>query len=345
VLLGYFIVSLILVILLSVVLARPLQKLRRDSREIASGNYSKHLTVSSKIHEIHELSHDLETMRSNLVGVNAQLQKEIIEREAAETMKRDLETRLRHSQRLESIGTLAGGIAHEINNILLPLHLYTDLALEDLPDMSPVRTNLERVLKLANRAKGLSQQILTFSRRTGDTEQVAQDIAPIVEEALTMVRALVPATIDIRVDIRHNQGRVLCGATQIQQLVVNLCSNAFRSVSRSGGHIQINLISCDVDEEFAGKHPNLHVGKYLRFEVIDTGEGIDSATLERIFEPFFTTQEVGKGTGLGLSVVHGIVVDHGGEIIVSSEPGKGSAFAVYLPQAQTEEIDLDKKQL
>lgn len=334
ILLTYFIVSLVLVLLLGMVLARPLQELRRDSSEIASGNYSKQLAVSSNIHEIRELTRDLETMRSNLVGSNALLRKEIVEREAAEKMQRGLETRLRHSQRIESIGTLAGGIAHEINNILLPLLLYTDLALEDLPDVSPVRAKLKRVLKLGNRAKGLSQQILTFSRQAGDTDRKVQLMEPVVEEALAMVRALIPATVDIRVDIKKGQGRVLCDETQIVQLVVNLCNNAFHAVSRNGGYIEVNLNGCDVDEVLACKHTNLRVGKYLRLEITDTGEGIDSATLERIFDPFFTTREVGKGTGLGLSVVHGIVVDHDAELVVSSKLGLGSTFCVYFPQAE-----------
>jgi len=329
----YLLVSLVLVILLSTVVARPLQRLRRDSRKIASGDYTRQLSVDSNIQEIRELTHDLEAMRSTLVGVNARLQKEIVERETAEAEQRSLEAHLRHSQRLQSIGTLAGGIAHEFNNVLLPLLLYADLSLEDLPDDSPARSNLERLMKLANRAKGLSQQILTFGRQSGDTQRVALNIAPVVEEAMSMVRALIPASIEIRTDIAPDTGTILCDATEIQQLVVNLCSNAYRALSKGGGYILVTVTKCQVTRKFAEKYPRLREGQYVRLEVTDSGEGMDSATIERIFEPFFTTREVGQGTGLGLSVVHGIVVKHDGEIIVTSEPNRGTTFDVYFPLA------------
>lgn len=329
----YFFVSLFLVALLSMLIAKPIRRLRQESRAIASGGYSRKLLVHSKIQEIVELTHDLETMRSNLVGVNLQLQEEIAEREAAEAKQQSLEARLRHAQRLESIGTLAGGIAHEFNNVLLPLLLYTELAMEDLPADGRTRENLEKVIKLGHRAKGLSQQILTFGRRSGDTDKVAIDIAPVVEEALSLVRALIPATVEIRTDIKHNLGTLLCDAQEIQQLVVNLCSNAFRSLSVGGGDVSVTVDAQTVTEEFAAKYPRLRAGKYVCLAVTDTGVGMDSATLERIFDPFFTTRTVGEGTGLGLSVVHGIVLKHDGEIVVWSKPGQGSAFRVYLPLA------------
>jgi signal transduction histidine kinase len=333
ILLLYFFVSLFLVALLSALLAKPLQRLRRDSREIASGGYTRNLPVTSRIHEIAELTRDLETMRSNLVGANERLIEEIEEREAAEAKQESLEARLRHAQRLESIGTLAGGIAHEFNNVLLPLLLYTELAIEDLPEDSTARDELDKVLKLGNRAKNLSQQILTFGRQAGDAEKVALDIAPVVEEALSLVRALIPATIEIRTDIKHNLGTLLCDATQIQQLVVNLCSNAYRSLSVGGGYINVSVDEQDVSTEFAEMHARLRVGKYVCLAVSDTGVGMDAATLDRIFEPFFTTREVGAGSGLGLSVVHGIVLKHDGEIVVWSKPGEGSIFRVFLPLA------------
>jgi signal transduction histidine kinase len=331
ILLVYLVISLILVLLLGTVLARPIRRLQQVSREIALGDYSRKLDDKSNLYEIRELAHDLEIMRSNLVGVNAQLQEEIHEREAAEARQRLLEARLRHSQRLESIGTLAGGIAHEFNNVLAPIMLYTDLALEDVPEKSVARQKLERVMALLQRAKGLSQQILMFGSKTSDAGRVAVDIAPVVEEGLSLVRALVPATVDIQTDIKHDLGLVLCDAAQIQQLVVNLCSNAFRSLSRVGGHIQIDVDGVEVNAEFADEHAGLREGKYVVLSVSDTGKGMDGATMERIFEPFFTTQEVGQGTGLGLSVVHGIVIEHDGDIIVSSKLGKGSTFSVYLP--------------
>jgi len=331
ILLAYLVISLILVLLLGTLLVRPLRRLQRVSRKIASGDYSRKLDDKSNLYEIGELAHDLDSMRSNLVGVNAQLQEEIHEREVAQAKQKSLEARLRHSQRLEAIGTLAGGIAHEFNNVLAPIMLYTDLALEDVPEKNAARQKLERVMSLLQRAKGLSQQILLFGSKTGEAGQVAVDIAPVVEEGLSLVRALVPATVEIRANIKHDLGLVLCDAAQIQQLVINLCSNAFRSLSRIGGHIQVDVDGVELNDDFTDKHPRLLAGNYAELSVSDTGKGMDDATMERIFEPFFTTQEVGKGTGLGLSVVHGIVLEHDADIIVSSKLGKGSTFRVYFP--------------
>jgi signal transduction histidine kinase len=330
----YLLVTIMLVVLLSTVLTKPLRRLRRDSHKIASGDYTRKMSTDSDILEINELSRDLEHMRSTLVGINAKLAAEIVSREAAESERRKVETHLRHMHRLQSIGTLAGGVAHEFNNVLLPLLLYTDLALEDLPDDSPVRPHIERVMRLANRAKGLSEQILTFGRRSEDGLKDVSDIGPIVDEAISMVRALIPASIDIQSDISRPVGPLICDSNEIQQLVVNLCSNAYRAVVKGGGRITIGVAKCSVDVEFAVLHPRLDTGDYVRLRVTDTGEGMDAATVERIFDPFFTTREVGEGTGLGLSVVHGIVERHGGEIIVRSVLDVGTNVDIYFPESQ-----------
>jgi signal transduction histidine kinase len=329
----YLLVTVVLVILLSTLVSRPLRRLRRDSRQVASGDYSRQMSVKSEIFEISELTRDLEHMRSTLVGINDRLEGEIASREVAEAERRKAEIYLRHTHRLQSIGTLAGGVAHEFNNVLLPMLLYTDLALEDLPADSPVRPNLERVMKLANRAKGLSEQILTFGRPAGDALEATPDIAPVIDEAMSMVRALMPANIEIQLDIERPVGPLLCNPNEIQQLVVNLCSNAYQSLLSGRNVIKVVLENSRVTAEFAGKHPKLQEGAYIRLRVSDTGEGMDSATIERIFDPFFTTREVGKGTGLGLSVVHGIVVKHDGEIVVASEVGVGTTIDVYFPQS------------
>jgi signal transduction histidine kinase len=329
--LAYLILSVVFVVLLSSRVTKPLQRLRRDSRQIASGDYTRHMSAESKIFEIQELTNDVEHMRSTLVGINARLEEEKVRSELAESERRKAEIHLRHMHRLQSIGTLAGGVAHEFNNVLLPMLLYTDLALEDLPDDSPVRSNLERVLKLANRAKGLSDQILSFGRPSGEAMEDIPDVAPIIDEAMSMVRALIPANIDIALETQQAVGPIVGNSNQIQQLVVNLCSNAYQSLPNSGGNIKILLEICSVSEEFAKQHPRLAEGNYARLCVADTGMGMDSATLERIFDPFFTTREVGKGTGLGLSVVHGIVTKHDGDIVVSSEVDVGTTVDVYFP--------------
>lgn len=340
--LAYLLVTIVLVVILSTVLSKPLRRLRHDSRQIASGDYTRQMSTDSNIFEINELSHDLENMRSTLVGINARLAAEIVSREAAESERRKVETHLRHMHRLQSIGTLAGGVAHEFNNVLLPMLLYTDLALEDLPEDSPVRPHIERVMRLANRAKGLSEQILTFGRRSEDRLKSVADIAPIVDEAMSMVRALIPASIDIRTDIKRPAGPMSCDANEVQQLIVNLCSNAYRAVVKGGGRITVGVAPCSVKSELASQHPRLEEGKYIRLRVADTGEGMDAATVARIFDPFFTTREVGDGTGLGLSVVHGIVERHGGDIVVDSELGVGTTIDVYFPQ--TAEVDIQDAQ-
>ncbi len=342
----YFFTTMLLAALFSAALARPLKRLRRDSRAVADGDYFRNLTVISKISEIHDLGSDLETMRSSIVGVNAQLKQEIADREAAEEEQRQLQAKLRHAQRIESIGTLAGGVAHEFNNVLLPLLLYTELALEDLPADSPAREHLERVVRLANRGKGLSQKILTFGHALGETHRLPVAIAPVVEEALSMTRALIPATVEMRVHIDPLAGDVLCDPAEIQQLLVNLCSNAFLALQPGGGHIAITVERRIVTSSFAAKHARLEPGPYACLTVTDTGIGMDERTVERIFEPFFTTREVGMGTGLGLSVIHGIVTKLNGEIVVSSAPERGTTITVYFPLAefQASSVEEGRKQ-
>jgi len=307
---AYLLIVIVAMISLSATMTRPLNWLQRASRTIASGEYDRKLETDSNLLEIHNLTQDLERMRRNLVKVNA---------------------RLRHAQRLESLGTLAGGVAHEFNNVLQPLLLYTDLALEDLPDDSPVVENMERILALANRAKGLSQQILTFGHIDEDAALEEQPFSPVVEEAIIMIRALLPATVDFRVEISAQVGLVRCDPTQIQQLVVNLCNNAYQALTTGDTHINVTLSRRSVDADLAARHPNLRAGEYVVLGVADTGRGMDAETIERIYEPFFTTQTVGEGTGLGLSVVHGIVRRHDGEILLTSEVGKGTQFQIYLP--------------
>jgi signal transduction histidine kinase len=281
-------------------------------------------------------------MRQNLVGINERLRDEIAEREQAEADRRQLEDQVHHDQRLRSLGTLAGGVAHEFNNVLQPMVLYLELALDDIPADSPVAKNLLYVQELANRAKGLSQKILTFSRQDSDPRFVTENLASVTEEAVTMIRALLPATVDLRIDIDPECSPVKYVPEQINQLLVNLCNNAFQALSGASGHISVSLREEDVSDQLAKRHPNLAPGSHVVLEVRDTGTGMDAATQERIFEPFFTTKEVGKGTGLGLSVVHGIVKRHDGEIVVESEPGRGTRFSIYLPPVgQVEESRQD----
>ena len=337
VLTAYLLMTLFAAGLMSSTIVRPLRWLQKESRAISSGDVDRELKPDSRLDEISALAEDLETMRRNLLGINERLKKEIAEREQAEAERRQLEDQVHHHQRLRSLGTLAGGVAHEFNNVLLPMVLYLELALEDLPADSPVAENLLRVQDLANRAKGLSQQILTFSRHDSNARLVETDLAPVVEEAVTMIRALLSATIELRAEINADCSPVKCIPEQIKQLLVNLCNNASRALAENTGYISVSLEEVEVSEQQLSKYPQLAVGSYVVIEVRDTGGGMDAETMERIFEPFFTTQEVGKGTGLGLSVVHGIVKRHQGEIVVESESGKGTSFRIFLPSVGLDE--------
>ena len=333
-LLLYLLVSIIALVLLSTRMTQPLRSLQLASRHIARGRHSEHLQVDSSITEVRELAADLESMRRELVGMNASLRQEMAEKEAADNRRQVLEGKIRQLQKMETVGVLAGGIAHEFNNILVPIFLYTEQALYDLPEDSPVRAHLGRVLKSSNRAKSLVQQILTFSRQSGHQEFEPVDVRPIVVEALDLLRALIPATVELHHRLADHECMVLADHHQIHQLVMNLCSNAYQALDDSGGSISVVLDRCAVDERFSRDHPQLKAGSHIRLSIQDSGHGIDRASLDRIFEPFYTTRAVGKGTGLGLSVVHGIAVAHNGDITVESEAGKGTTFEVYLPEIQ-----------
>ncbi len=253
----------------------------------------------------------------------------------AEEEKEKLEVQLRRAQKLETIGTLAGGIAHDFNNILAPIMGFTELALLKVEDGAPIARDLNQILKGAHRAKELVEQILLFSKQS-EKERRPIILQPLVDEALKLLRPSIPSTIEIRKNISASCGKVRADATQIHQVVVNLCTNASQAMPE-GGILTILLEQTFVDKAMARLHPNLIEGDYVRLSIKDTGSGMDEATLERIFEPFFTTKAVNKGTGLGLSVVHGIVRNHRGEILVYSEPGKGSVFHIYLPALDIED--------
>lgn len=328
----YLAASIVAFVLLSSRLTRPLRALQRASRRIAKGRHSSQISVDSPLNEISELATDLESMRRELVGMNTSLLRQIEERQAADRRREVLERSLQQAQKLETVGVLAGGIAHEFNNILTPIFLYTEQAMQDLPPSSPVRPQLERVLRAAQRAKSLVQKILTFGHQAGSPERGPVDVKVIVEDALELLRALIPSTVDLRQELPTGSCTVFADRNQIHQVVMNLCSNAYQAIDNSGGSINVVLDRCTVDQRMSREHPRLAVGNYICLSVHDSGHGIDRGNLHRVFEPFYTTRAVGKGTGLGLSVVHGIVVSHNGDITVTSEPGKGTTFQVYLPE-------------
>jgi len=255
--------------------------------------------------------------------------RDISERLQAEEEKKKLETQLQQAQKMEAIGTLAGGIAHDFNNILSLIIGYTELAMGNLPEDSRARANMNKLLKAGDRAKDLVKQILTFSRHT-EQEQKPILIHPIVKEVLKLLRSTLPTTIEIRQNI-SSDNMVLADPTQIHQVIMNLCTNAYHAMDEKGGVLEVSLVDIELDSEFTAKHLNTYPGPYLRLTVSDTGHGIEKNGIDRIFEPYYTTKEKSGGTGMGLAVVHGIVKSHAGIITVYSKPGKGSTFNVFLP--------------
>ncbi|MBN1163152.1 MAG: PAS domain S-box protein [Candidatus Krumholzibacteriota bacterium] len=292
----------------------------------------------------HWLTHKFPIHRKDGTTLVGGLSMEITDRRRAEEERAKLEKQLRHAQKLETIGTLAGGIAHDFNNILTPIIGYSDMALSSLAPPDPLHEDLKNVLNGAHRAKELVQQILTFSRQM-EQEHKPLYLHLIVKEAVQLLRPTIPATIEIRQRIDTACERILADPTQMHQVIVNLCANSFHAMEEKGGVITIELKQVEVDALTAQFRPHLEQKEYVRLSVSDTGRGMDEATMDRIFEPFFTTKTVDKGTGLGLSVVHGIVRSHRGDILVESEPGKGSTFQVYLPIFEATVPDKEPKEI
>lgn len=264
--------------------------------------------------------------------------------------KKRLETQLRQAQKMEAIGTLAGGIAHDFNNILFPIIGYAEMTMDEVPEDSLVRKNLDEILSGALRAGDLVKQILTFSRQH-DQELKPLKVQLVVREALKLIRSSLPSTIKISHNVEKKCGLVMAYPIQIHQVVMNLCTNAFQAMEKTGGALAVSLRNVDPIDSGSGnvdfglegaestikyleskiEYPDMAPGPHLCLTVGDTGQGMDQTVMDRIFDPYFTTKETGKGTGLGLPVVHGIIKSHGGEIRVYSEPGKGTVFHVYLP--------------
>jgi PAS domain S-box-containing protein len=256
---------------------------------------------------------------------------DISDRKEAEAELRKFEAQLREVQKMESIGTLAGGIAHDFNNILGAILGNVVLAREDLGEGHPALFSLEEIHKASIRARNLVQQILTFSRREPQ-ELVTQPLQPVVEETHKLLRATLPAGVELDVALTDKPVHALVDATQVQQVLMNLCTNAWHALTDDAGRIGIGLDAVILDHG-AGQRLGVPPGPYAHLWVIDTGIGMDAATRARIFEPFFTTKPVGRGTGLGLSVVHGILSAHHGAVAVDSTPGRGSTFHLYFPLA------------
>ena len=243
---------------------------------------------------------------------------------------RALEAKLRQTQKLEALGTLSGGIAHEFNNMLTPILGLTELSMVTLPRDSREYRNLKTVVTSAERAVQMIDKILTFTRPK-DATLAAISIVDTVAEAVELLQVTKPSTITIRTDLEPAVGKVLADETQIQQIIMNLASNARDAMASKVGTLVIELRRVAIETALNGERFTLPPGAYAKLAMTDTGHGMETSVLSRIFEPFFTTKAVGEGTGLGLSVIHGIVDSLGGAIEVSSTPGVGSRFDVYFP--------------
>jgi PAS domain S-box-containing protein len=251
------------------------------------------------------------------------------------TRDEDVDEKLRQVQKMEAIGTLAGGISHDFNNILSAIIGYSELANFQLKKNTPPHDSLNEIIKAGYRAKELVAQILAFSRKSKN-ELKPMYLKPVIKEVLKLIKASLPSTIEIRENLRMDAGVVMADATQIHQIMMNLCTNAAHAMIEDGGILEVSLYDIIFDENLTVSHPEMNPGKYIVLSVSDTGHGMTPDIVDRIFEPYFTTKEKGVGTGMGLAVVHGIVKSYGGAINVQSEPGAGTIFKIYFPAVKTE---------
>jgi len=259
--------------------------------------------------------------------------RDITERRLADAERARLEQRLRQGEKMQAVGRLAGGIAHDFNNILGGILGYAEMLFEGTAPGSSLKRYAQNVLTAANRASGLVEQILSYSRSQRG-RKVSVDLNRIVAETLELVRGSLAAGIRLDVKLPAASLFVVGDPTQLHQITMNLCTNAIHAMGEAGT-LRVALDAADVQTERAFAHSTLHAGQYARLTVEDTGSGMDAATLARIFEPFFTTKDVGKGTGLGLSLVYGIVTDAAGAIDVASTAGHGCRFDIYLPRVDS----------
>jgi PAS domain S-box-containing protein len=297
--------------------------------------YFRHCLASGEIRDVEVYSgpikvHGKELLYSIVYDITA--------RKKAEKEKASLEAQLLHAQKMESIGTLSGGIAHDFNNLLGIILGNTELAMEDVEELHSAKYNLMEIRTASLRARDVVKQLLSFSRKT-DAKQRPVKLVQIVENVLSFLRSSIPMSIEIHKNIPYDTDNIiLADATQINQVMINLFTNAVHAMEDTGGVITIGIQNVYLDQVSAPFYPDLSLGNYVKLTVSDTGTGIDHEIKDRIFDPYFTTKEVGKGSGIGLSVVHGIVKSHNGAIYVDSKFGKGTTFSILFPATEEEAV-------
>ncbi|MCX5865163.1 MAG: cache domain-containing protein [Deltaproteobacteria bacterium] len=307
--------------------AHDLVRNRESLKECVNRGFIRHLQI-----DYVDAQGEFAAVEINGTRVHSEGQLEIIAICHDISGRKQLEEQLRQAQKMEALGILAGGIAHDFNNILAAIIGYAEMAKRSLPqEAGGAGADIQQVLLAGLRAKDLVKQILAFSRKGGEERSLISP-RPIVREALKFLRASIPASIEIREDIDPDCGAILANPTNIHQIVVNLCTNAFHAMEEAGGVLTVVLKNVELDADELAGEADLLPGQYVLLSVRDTGLGMTQETLSRIFDPYFTTKGVGKGSGMGLAMVHGIVKNYGGMVQVESAVGVGTVFRVYLPQ-------------
>ncbi len=321
-----FLVSFFILFLFYLLVGRHLDTLARSARGLSLNSLGTPITLQRQ-KRVKEPPDELDAVVDALNAMRLKMAEEVAVRQQNEEERRMLGEKLRHAQKMESIGTLAGGIAHDFNNILGAIIGYAEMAQEESPEGSTVRHDIDQVVQAGYRARELVRQILAFSRQA-ESELLPMQLPPIIKEAVRLLRSTLPATIEIRQAVGQDVGLVLADPTEIHQVIMNLCTNAYHAMEESGGILTISLekmVPTATDSARPGS------GEFVQLSVHDTGTGIAPELLDKIFDPYFTTKEVGKGTGLGLSIIHGIIRSYGGQIRCSSSPGEGTTFQVLIP--------------
>ena len=298
-------------------LALQSDRLKRSGRKLKNLHDEMELRVQERTKDLEE--------------ANLKLANELKERKKLEKERMEVSKQLRQSQKMEAIGTLAGGIAHDFNNILSAIMGFSELSLMAAGDEPRLKSRLEKILHASGRAKDLVRQILAFSHQT-EYEKKPIKLISIITEVLSLLRALLPSFIEIETNLKSD-AHVLADQTQLHQVIMNLCTNAWHSMKEKGGTLSIELKEIEIkpDAPVIVGSCQLMSGRYLVLTIKDTGCGIRPDVIEKIFDPYFTTKDKDKGTGLGLSVVHGIIANCNGHIAVNSQVGKGSEFKLYFP--------------
>lgn len=298
---------------------------------LAAGTYENRL-VSMKTGEVFHVlwTCNFHYDRSGRLKMVNAVARNITDRKQLEAEKQAAEDHLKQALKMEAVGNIAGGIAHDFNNIMGIIIGNVELAMEAVPQWNPARQNLDEIRVAGLRASEVVKQLLSFSRKSDHYKKV-MTLQPIIKESVSLLRASIPTSIEIRLDIDRETGPIEADPTQIHQILINLCTNAAHAMDAQGGILSIRLGEKDLDAEGAAGFDHLPPGRYARLTISDTGQGIDPDIVSKIFDPYFTTKKVGKGTGMGLAVVHGIVKSTGGGIRVDSEPGRGSAFHLLFP--------------